>query len=172
VEGFRRCAEDYITKPFTWAEVLARIQRVLLRSEPDASASKDVAIDGRLSVNFDQQYAVLDQRRIKLTPTESRLLQHFYRCRGQVLSPGALLSRVWDPLVQGTRHSLWVHIRRLRTKIEPDPQRPCYIVTVWGRGYYLPTPAETATREGGEPAGGGADTDDGKHRGGALLSRR
>jgi DNA-binding response OmpR family regulator len=140
VEGFRRCAEDYITKPFTWAEVLARIQRVLLRNEPDAGPSQEVTIDRHLAVNFDQHYAVLDQHRIPLTPTEGRLLHTLYTSRGQVLSPGALLARAWGTGRQGTRHALWVHLRRLRTKLEPTPSQPRYIVTVRGRGYYLPPP--------------------------------
>jgi DNA-binding response OmpR family regulator len=90
-------------------------------------------------VNFDQHYTLVANRQIKLTPTESRLIQLLYNQRGQVLSPGALLARAWDPVSQGTLRSLWVLIRRLRNKIEPNPDEPRYIVTARGRRDYLPT---------------------------------
>jgi DNA-binding response OmpR family regulator len=145
VEGLERFAEDYVTKPFTFAELAVRIRRILLRSGRTDVLAADVVIDPRLSVNFAQHYAVLDGRRVKLTGIESKLLYLFYEQRGRVLSPGMLLARVWHPVNQGTLRSLWVHIRRLRTKIEPMPQQPCFIVTVRGRGYYLPTPEEKTT---------------------------
>lgn len=97
-----------------------------------------VAIDERLVVNFDSYNAILDGRQLALTPIENRLLQVLYNQRGRVLSPGALLVRVWADGAQPSVQALWVHIRRLRNKIEPDPNHPRYVVTVRSRGYLLP----------------------------------
>ncbi len=138
VEGLNRYAEDYVTKPFAFSELLARIRRVLMRVAPERSLEPELAIDDRLRVNFAQQYAVMDNRQIPLTPTENRILNILYHNRGRVLSPGFLLSKVWDPTRRGTVESLWVHVRRLRSKIEPDPDNPRYVLTVRGQGYCLP----------------------------------
>lgn len=138
VEGLNRYAEDYITKPFAFAELLARVRRILLRVASDQTVDPELAIDERLRVNFAQQYAVIDADQITLTPTENRLMHILYNNRGRVLSPGFLLAKAWDPVRKGTLESLWVHVRRLRNKIEPDPDNPRYIVTVRGQGYCLP----------------------------------
>ena len=138
VEGLTRFAEDYVTKPFAFPELLARIRRVLLRSNSDSVFSPEVEIDECLQVNFAQHYAICNGKQLTLTPTETRLLHVLYNNRGRVLSAGFLLSKAWDPLHNGTIESLWVHIRRLRSKIEPDPDNPNYLVTVRGQGYCLP----------------------------------
>ena len=95
-------------------------------------------IDEKLRINFAQQYAVVGDDQITLTPTENRLLHILYNNRGRVLSPGFLLAKAWDPVRKGSVESLWVHVRRLRSKIEPDPDNPRYVVTVRGQGYCLP----------------------------------
>lgn len=138
VEGISRYAEDYVTKPFAFSELLARIQRVMVRAASDPQADPEQVIDERLCINFAQNYAVLDDRQITLTPTEVRLLHILYSNRGRVLSAGFLLAKAWEPVHRGTVESLWVHIRRLRNKIEPNPERPRYVVTVRGQGYCLP----------------------------------
>lgn len=138
VEGLTRFAEDYVTKPFAFPELLARIRRVLLRSNSDNIISPEIEIDEHLHVNFAQHYAICNGKQLTLTPTETRLLHVLYSNRGRVLSAGFLLSKAWDPLHNGTIESLWVHIRRLRSKIEPDPDNPNYLVTVRGQGYCLP----------------------------------
>ncbi len=91
-------------------------------------------------VNFAKQYAVVNEQQLTLTPTENRILNILYNHRGRVLSPGYLLAKAWDPIRKGSVESLWVHMRRLRSKIEPDPDRPRYVVTVRGQGYCLPQP--------------------------------
>jgi len=138
VEGLNRFAEDYVTKPFVFSELLARIRRVLLRVASDNMVDPEIAVDDILSINFAQQYATSDGSKITLTPTETRLLHILYNNRGRVLSPGFLLAKAWDPVRKGTVESLWVHVRRLRSKIEPDPDNPRYVVTVRGQGYCLP----------------------------------
>jgi DNA-binding response OmpR family regulator len=140
VTGLTRYAEDYVTKPFAFAELLARVQRVLLRAGQSHANEAEVAIDHRLRVNFAQQYVVVDDKRVGLTPMENRLLNILFNHRGRVLSPAFLLARAWDPEEQGTVGSLWVHIRRLRKKIEVDDQHPRYLLTVRGQGYCLPGP--------------------------------
>lgn len=147
VEGLNRFAEDYVTKPFDFTELSARIRRVLLRVATDQNADPEQAIDDRLAVNFAQQYAILDDQQITLTPTENRLIHILFNNRGRVLSPGFLLAKAWDPVRRGTVESLWVHMRRLRSKIEPDPDNPRYVVTVRGQGYCLPQRINTPEGE-------------------------
>ena len=138
VEALTLFAEDYITKPFAMSEVVARIRRVLLRSSANQSLEPELTIDEHLRINFAKQYAVVDDEKLMLTPTENRILHILYNNRGRVLSPGFLLAKAWDPMRKGSVESLWVHIRRLRTKIELDPDNPRYVVTVRGQGYSLP----------------------------------
>lgn len=147
VEGLNRFAEDYVTKPFDFSELSARIRRVLLRVATDQNADPEQAIDNRLAINFAQQYAILDGDQITLTPTENRLVHILFNNRGRVLSPGFLLAKAWDPVRRGTVESLWVHMRRLRSKIEPDADNPRYIVTVRGQGYCLPQRINTPDGE-------------------------
>lgn len=142
VTGLLRYAEDYITKPFVFPELSARIRRVLLRVAGTKKADPEQIIDERLKVNFAQQYAVLEGKQITLTPTENRLLHILFTNRGRVISPQFLLAKAWDPTKAGTVESLWVHMRRLRSKIEPNPDADTYryVVTVRGQGYCLPLP--------------------------------
>ncbi|MBV7329058.1 response regulator transcription factor [Chloroflexi bacterium TSY] len=111
VEGLNRFAEDYITKPFAFSELLARIRRVLLRVASDQLIDPEMIVDDYLKINFAQQYAVADSEQITLTPTENRLLHILYSNRGRVLSSGFLLAKAWDPVRRGTVESLWVHVR-------------------------------------------------------------
>lgn len=145
VEGINRYAEDYVTKPFAFSELLARIKRVLARTSGDLSSDPEQAVDDRLRINFAQHYALIDGKHVQLTPTESRLMQILVSNRGRVLSAGYLLAKAWDPVHQGTVESLWVHIRRLRNKIEVDPDQPRYVVTVRGQGYCLPNRVRPTT---------------------------
>lgn len=151
VEGINRFAEDYITKPFAFSELLARIRRVLLRVASDQLVDPEMVIDDSLRINFAQQYAVVRDEQITLTPTENRLMHILYNNRGRVLSPGFLLAKAWDPVRRGTVESLWVHVRRLRSKVEPDPENPKYVVTVRGQGYCLPQRNAMETMDSAEP---------------------
>jgi DNA-binding response OmpR family regulator len=86
VEGITQYAEDYITKPFEFSELLARVRRVLKRISQDTNIDPVLVVDERLSVNFAQQYAIIDDEQIALTPTETRILRTLYSNRGRVLS--------------------------------------------------------------------------------------
>lgn len=137
VAGLNQYAEDYITKPFALPEFIARVRRVLMRIEPSPMSDPETSIDDGLRVNFAQHYAVVNNKHVKLTPTEARLLQILHCNRSRVLSTDYLLAKAWAPQ-RGTVESLWVHIRRLRSKIEADPDEPQYVLTVRGQGYCLP----------------------------------
>lgn len=137
VDALNRFADDYVTKPFAFSELLARIERVLRRVSCGLGNDADVTIDERLHINFAQQYALVDAEQIPLTPIECRIMQTLYQNRGRVLPAEFLLQRSWDSGRQGTIQSLWVHIRRLRSKIEADPDHPQYVVTVRGQGYCM-----------------------------------
>lgn len=145
-EGINRYAEDYVTKPFAFPELLARIRRVLLRMAAYEPNNLESVVDDNLRLNFSQHYAVVRGERVSLTPTETRLLHILYANRGRVLSPQYLMSKAWDPMQKGTVGSLWVHVRRLRSKIEANPEAPAYLITVRGQGYCLEhnTAAESA----------------------------
>lgn len=138
VAALNHVAEDYMVKPLHMGELVARAKRVLLHTGPKSKGDPEEVVDDYLQVNFAQHYAVVNGRSTPLTPTENRILRTLYQHRGRVLSPGFLLKYVWEDQERGSIESLWVHVRRLRSKIEPDPGQPAYVVTVRGKGYCLP----------------------------------
>ena len=146
VRGLDNYADDYILKPFKLAELLARVRRVLLRVAPLQLATPEQMVDPSLRINFTQQYALVGDERILLTPTENRILNTLFSNRGHVISAENLLSQVWDPSRKGSLESLWVHVRRLRSKIEPDPDNPRYVVTIRGQGYCMPNANQVGSR--------------------------
>ncbi len=124
--------DDFVTKPFSLAVLLAKVRRALDRSVPaDPTADFD---DGRLRVDEASGRSWLHGEELHLTTLEDRLLRHLLRHRGRVATKQDIIDAVWgEPFTsEGT---LTVHIRRLRARIEPDPDQPTYIKTVWGRGY-------------------------------------
>jgi len=137
-EGLRMGADDYVVKPFDPGELLARIAAVLRRSRTVTSVSDsapllrlgEVELDpGRLKVR------VADDRHADLTPTETKLLHCLMRNSGRVLTRDVLINQVWDYDYDGNNNTVDVYIRRLRQKVEPDPNDPKYIRTVRGVGY-------------------------------------
>jgi len=134
VLGLELGADDYVTKPFSMRELVARIRAVLRRIEKSPSPTEvlrvaDIALD-----KTTRQVKVGD-RLVKLTPTEFDLLAVLMSAPGRVLSRLALLEQVQGVAVDSLERSIDVHIRNLRTKIEPDPSSPRYIETVFGVGY-------------------------------------
>ncbi len=147
-DAINRYAEDYITKPFHFGELLARIRRILLRTTTEPPASPEETIDERLRINFAQQFVMVNGERVSLTPIENRIMHVLFSHRGRTIAPDLLLAKVWSPHQKGSLESLWVHVRRLRDKIEPDPDKPRYLVTMRGQGYCLLRPEQITTPEG------------------------
>jgi DNA-binding response OmpR family regulator len=136
VMGLELGAEDYITKPFGIAEVLARI-KVVLRRRPQRPASPAVAVYKFGDVEMDPRTREVrrDGQLIELTATEFDVLEALVLARGQVLSRQQIFERVWGPNHHGTPRTIDNFMAQLRSKLEPDPAAPRHLVTVRGIGY-------------------------------------
>jgi DNA-binding response OmpR family regulator len=138
VQAIERFAEDYIRKPFNPREMVARIERVFRRIGDFAYALEPVVrVDERLSIDFAHQRALTAGREVALTSTETKLLYVLLRSAGRVVATDFLLRRLW-PSDEVFEDTLRVHVHRLRSKIEPEPSRPRYVVTERGAGYRFP----------------------------------
>lgn len=134
VQGLESGADDYVTKPFIPRELLARV-RAHLRRRPNTNASFTV---GAVRVSPDEgTVTAADGTPIHLTATEFRLIVELHNARGRVLSREHLLEHVWGYDYFGDGRLVDVHVRRLRTKVEPDPAEPVHVITVRGTGYKL-----------------------------------
>lgn len=138
IRGINYFAEDYVIKPFSPRELVARVQRVLRRIGDFAYALEQVTrVDDHLAVDFSHQRVLLDGQPVALTPTETKLLYILMRNAGRTVTSDFLLRRLW-PLDEVFEDTLRVHVHRLRQKIEPNPAQPTYIVTERGVGYSFP----------------------------------
>jgi len=139
VEGLDAGADDYVTKPFSAPELLARVRAALRRgalsAEPASSTETAVFCTDGLEVDMNSQRVMVCGQEIALTATEYRLLCEFIRHPGRILVPDYLLQNVWGVGYEGENHVLRQVIYRLRSKIERDPKNPQYIKTQPGRGY-------------------------------------
>jgi two-component system, OmpR family, KDP operon response regulator KdpE len=128
-------ADDYLTKPFSVGELMARLRSALRRS---AQAETDpVFKTGNLVVDLNQREVLVNGQPISLTPTEYDLLRTFVKHAGKVLTHDQLLRAVWGTAYESETHMLQVNISNLRRKIEPNPVRPSYLITEPGVGYRL-----------------------------------
>lgn len=140
VLGLELGADDYITKPFSVSELVARVKAVFRRIdslEKNASGAAEPIRIGDLSIDPACRTVKLNDEPVTLTAREFDLMLHFARHPNHVFSRAQLLDRVWGYGHEGYEHTVNSHINRLRAKIEPDPAHPEYIVTVWGVGYKL-----------------------------------
>ncbi|OQY45562.1 MAG: hypothetical protein B6242_09995 [Anaerolineaceae bacterium 4572_78] len=135
IEVIESFAEDYITKPFSPRELVARVRRVLRRiGDFGYALEANTKIDDRFAVNFGQQEVILSNKVVSLTPTETKILYILMRNAGRIVTTNFLLSRTW-PLDEIGEDVLRVHVYRIRRKIEVNPSKPRYIVTERGVGY-------------------------------------
>jgi two-component system response regulator RegX3 len=135
VVGLELGADDYVTKPFSSRELVARVRAVLRRGvEPDELISATLA-GGSVRLDIDRHIITVDGNPVSMPLKEFELLEFLLRNAGRVLTRGQLIDRVWGADYVGDTKTLDVHVKRLRSKIEPDPANPKYLVTVRGLGY-------------------------------------
>ena len=134
-------ADDYVTKPFSGDELLARVRAQLRRGSP---ASRPVIEVGDLRVDLDKRLVTMAGEPVSLTPIEYDLLRLFAANEGKLLTHPAILRAIWGPAYGDESNYLHVHVSHLRRKIEPDPARPRYLLTQPGVGYRLVGPDSAA----------------------------
>jgi two-component system, OmpR family, response regulator RegX3 len=135
VVGLELGADDYVTKPFSSRELIARVRAVLRRGgEPDELVTTAVEA-GPVRMDVERHVVTVDGGQVSMPLKEFDLLELLLRNAGRVLTRGQLIDRVWGSDYVGDTKTLDVHVKRLRAKIEPDPGRPKYLVTVRGLGY-------------------------------------
>jgi DNA-binding response OmpR family regulator len=134
VTGLRLGADDYVVKPFSPTELVARVDAVLRRLEPRGEVSSPLRFDG-LMIDPGARTALRDGAPVELTPREFDLLLFLARHPAQTFTRDQLMNRVWQFAFYLDTSTVTVHIRRLRAKLEADPARPRFIQTVWGVGY-------------------------------------
>jgi DNA-binding response OmpR family regulator len=139
VLGLEMGADDYITKPFSIREFIARVKALLRRAERSNSqgvdSTKAIYTYGDLTIDLDKRRVTNAGARIDLSPKEFELLSLMAANPGKSYDRPKLLSLIWGYDFDGYEHTVNSHINRLRTKIEPDPAKPTYILTNWGVGY-------------------------------------
>jgi two-component system response regulator RegX3 len=134
VVGLELGADDYVTKPFSHRELVARIRAVLRRGN-DAELVPDVVEVAGVRMDVERHEVSVNGERIKLALKEFELLEMLLRNAGRVMTRGQLIDRIWGADYVGDTKTLDVHVKRLRTKVEPDPANPRYLVTIRGLGY-------------------------------------
>ncbi|MBY3618083.1 response regulator transcription factor [Acinetobacter sp. CUI P1] len=140
ITGLSVGADDYVTKPFSPLELVARIKSQLRRTRNymvELSAKQDEIIIDGLVINSVTHEVSVDDQPIKLTPREFAILELLARNKGQVLSMEQIYAKVWKEQFLESNNTLMVHIRKIREKIEANPRKPQYLKTIWGVGYKL-----------------------------------
>ena len=139
VVGLELGADDYVTKPYSARELVARIRAVLRRRVDAAEAppGDGVLEAGRVRMDVERHVVAVDGDPVPLPLKEFDLLEYLLRNAGRVLTRGQLIDRVWGSDYVGDTKTLDVHVKRLRAKVEPDPANPTYLLTVRGLGYKL-----------------------------------
>lgn len=137
INGLAIGADDYVTKPFNPAELVARVKAQLRRYHGFAPASGEVYRGNGLAVNRKERTVFLYGEEVKLTPTEFDILWLLCRKAGQVVSSEEIFQAVWKEAYLESNNTVMVHIRRLREKLKEPPRKPRIVKTVWGVGYKI-----------------------------------
>ena len=139
VSGLLMGADDYITKPFSPSELMARVdavyRRVTMNGEPDTSINNDTITLKPFELNLRNRTLLKDGQQIELTQVELQIIENFFTNSGKPLLRNKILENVWGASYYGDEKVVDVNIRRLRMKIEDSPSEPRYLVTIWGYGY-------------------------------------
>jgi DNA-binding response OmpR family regulator len=136
VKGLELGADDYVTKPFSPRELVSRVRAVLRRTETTGLGSKEVIeVDEHLKLDFSRREVWLDNKLVKLRPTEYRLLYHLVQNAGWVMTYDQILSKVWGYEYRDEPHYVRLYVNYLRQKLEKDAANPKYILTERGVGY-------------------------------------
>ncbi|GCE16186.1 response regulator transcription factor [Tengunoibacter tsumagoiensis] len=142
IRGLDLGADDYLTKPFSVDELLARVRAVLRRSQflnsDQINASTTI---GTIFIDYTQHLVTIAGKEIALTPIEYRILSYLSQNLGKVVTQNRLLEHVWGAEYSGESHMLHVNMNRLRRKLEPDTSQPKYLITKPGVGYMMADPA-------------------------------
>lgn len=135
-QAFTAGADDYLTKPFSPRELSDRVKAVLRRAGgPSTAADEPIVVDERLQIDFARREVVVEGERVKLRPTEMRLLYHLVENAGWIMTTETLLQKVWGPEYGDDVQLLRIYVAYLRQKIEVDTSNPQYILTERGYGY-------------------------------------
>ncbi|MGC5050197.1 response regulator [Micromonospora sp. DT48] len=135
VVGLEIGADDYVTKPYSPRELVARIRAVLRRQTSEVESSEATLVAGPVRMDVERHVVTVAGGAVQLPLKEFELLELLLRNAGRVLTRGQLIDRVWGADYVGDTKTLDVHVKRLRSKIEPEPSTPRHIVTVRGLGY-------------------------------------
>jgi len=133
IRGLTLGGDDYMVKTASTGEIVARVKAVLRRTGPRRETGRVVLDFGRLKVDLSAREVLADEQSVSLTPKEFELLRLFVEHPRQVFTYRQLLDRFWDGV--GDKHTVRVHLSRLREKIESDPDQPRFLINVWGVGY-------------------------------------
>ncbi|ATZ06273.1 response regulator transcription factor [Corynebacterium striatum] len=141
VVGLELGADDYVTKPYSSRELIARIRAVLRRGHDASAESQEEELEeqilegGRVRMDVERHIVMVDGEEVSMPLKEFDLLEYLLRNAGRVLTRGQLIDRIWGADYVGDTKTLDVHVKRLRSKIEAEPSRPQHLVTVRGLGY-------------------------------------
>jgi two-component system KDP operon response regulator KdpE len=142
IEALDAGADDYVTKPFSGDELLARLRAALRRATPSPEAVVEI---GDLQIDLEKRVVTMAGREVSLTPIEYDLLRLLAENQGKLLTHPMILRAIWGPAFQEESNYLHVHVSHLRRKLEPDPARPRYLLNQAGVGYRLVDPSENGS---------------------------
>lgn len=140
IQGLASGADDYITKPFSSMELIARVKsqiRRYIRYTTESSTPKNIIEIGNLTINTDTRQVFVGNKDVRLTPKEFDILQLLASNKGIVFSIEKIYERVWGEYFYKSDNTVMVHITKIREKIEEEPKKPIYIKTIWGVGYKI-----------------------------------